>query len=76
MDENEPTYQSFTIWKDQASFQKWRQGSAFQKAHGGANKEDKDKDEKPVAPPAPLWVKPPQPVFYQGTLVISSQEGA
>ena len=74
MDENEPTYMSTTIWKDQASFQKWRQGTAFQKAHGA--KDGEPKGEKPAAPPAPLWIKPPQPVFYQGTLVISSEEGA
>ncbi|CAJ1950166.1 unnamed protein product [Cylindrotheca closterium] len=77
MDESEPTYLSTTIWKDQASFQKWRQGSAFQKAHGGGPPKDKkDESEKPAAPPAPLWAKPPQPVFYEGTLVISSEEGA
>jgi hypothetical protein len=27
-------------------------------------------------PPTPLWSKPPVPVFYEGTLVISSAEGA
>jgi len=64
MDASEPTYQSTTVWKDRASFEAWKGGAMFKAAHGGE------------APPKPLWSMPPQPVFYEGTLVISSPEGA
>jgi len=70
MDASEPTYVSTTIWKDRTCFDAWRNGSAFSKAHGG------DKKDADAKPPAPLWSKPPVPVFYEGTLVISSQDGA
>lgn len=83
MDENaEPTYLSTTIWKDRASFDNWRNGSNFSKAHGqkaGGDKTDgKDEKEAPKKPPQgpPMWSRPPQPIFYEGTLVISTADGA
>jgi len=77
-DENsEPSYMSTTIWKDRASFDAWRQGTAFKKAHGGKppSEQVKGKDGG-EGPPKPLWAKPPTPIFYEGTLVISKPEGA
>mmetsp|Transcript_2339 Transcript_2339/g.6272 ORF Transcript_2339/g.6272 Transcript_2339/m.6272 type:complete len:376 (-) Transcript_2339:2084-3211(-) len=87
MDENsEPTYVSFTIWKDRASFDAWRSGSAFSQVHGGkpagGAKEsgEKPQEEPPKKPPQargpPLWNRPPEPIFYEGTLVISTADGA
>lgn len=81
MNDNEPSYVSTTIWKDRASFDKWRTGSAFSQAHGQKNKESSsDADNKKSGPPAgaaqPPWSRPPQPVFYEGTLVITRKEGA
>jgi len=92
MDESaEPTYLSTTIWKDKESFDKWRSGSNFSKAHGqksggDADKkepkggDDDDKDEAPKKPPQaqgpPMWSRPPKPIFYEGTLVISTADGA
>ena len=70
---DEPTYVSTTIWRDRAAFDGWRTGSAFQKAHGGDKEKKGEAEEKP---PAPLWTKPPSPVFYEATLVISSKDGA
>ena len=83
-DENsEPTYTSATIWKDRASFDAWRKGTAFRKAHGAkppseqAEKKDNEGSDAVAAkPPKPLWSRPPSPVFYEGTLVISKPEGA
>ena len=77
-DENlEPSYMSTTIWKDRASFDAWRKGTAFQKAHGAKPpSEQTGSDDKPVEKPQPLWSRPPTPIFYEGTLVISKQEGA
>ncbi|KAL3790585.1 hypothetical protein HJC23_008791 [Cyclotella cryptica] len=69
MGEEEPTYMSCTIWKDRAAFNAWKNGNAFKEAHG----EKKNVDEKSKMP---LWSKPPVPVFYEGTLVISSPDGA
>jgi len=69
MDSSEPSYVSTTIWKDYAAFEAWKSGDAFKASHG-------QNDEKPVSPPVPLWSKPPVPVFYEGTLVISNEEGA
>lgn len=74
MGEEEPTYMSCTIWKDRAAFEAWKSGAAFKEAHGSGD--DKEKKEQPQQPPAPLWSKPPAPVFYEGTLVISSADGA
>ena len=78
MDEKEPTYLSTTIWKDQESFKKWRKGSAFQKAHGQKPNasNSSDNEQSAQAPAPPLWNRPPQPVFYEGTLVITSEDGA
>jgi heme-degrading monooxygenase HmoA len=73
--EGEPTYMSTTIWKDFASFDKWRNGNAFKQAHGGGKPPSEGKGEG-SQPPQPLWSRPPQTVFYEGTLVISTQEGA
>jgi heme-degrading monooxygenase HmoA len=78
MDPSEPTYVSTTIWKDRASFDSWKNGSAFQQAHGTKPKEDgpqNDESKAPMAPQTPLWSRPPQPVFYEGVLVISSEKG-
>ncbi len=76
MDSSEPTYMSTTIWKDHASFIAWKNGSAFQQAHNQGPKEDNKKEETPPTSLPPLWSRPPQPVFYEGVLVISSEEGA
>eukprot|EP00545_Synedropsis_sp_CCMP1620_P011878 CAMPEP_0119022464 /NCGR_PEP_ID=MMETSP1176-20130426/28091_1 /TAXON_ID=265551 /ORGANISM="Synedropsis recta cf, Strain CCMP1620" /LENGTH=349 /DNA_ID=CAMNT_0006977343 /DNA_START=32 /DNA_END=1081 /DNA_ORIENTATION=- len=77
MSDSEPTYQSTTIWKDRKAFDGWKKGQAFRQAHGQVGKEGgKDGDEAPAKPPAPMWSKPPQPVFYEGTLVISGSDGA
>ena len=76
MDESEPTYLSTTIWKDQVSFEQWRKGTAFKKAHGEKPPSEQGGKEEQAAPPQPLWSRPPKPVFYQGTLVISSKDGA
>merc|ERR1712232_298583 len=73
----EPSYTSTTIWRDRQAFDNWRKGSAFQQAHGqqqAAKKDGDDEEEKPKQ--TPLWSQPPQPVFYEGTLVINSEDGA
>lgn len=87
MDETvEPTYVSTTIWQNRASFDKWRSGSNFSKVHGQQKEgEDKKKNDatsdneapqKPLqAPGPPMWSRPPKPIFYEGTLVISTAEG-
>lgn len=79
----EPTYVSTTIWKDQASFEKWKSDNAFKQAHGSkppgntVSKEDaKEGGAAAAAPPLPLWSRPPQTVFYEGTLVITNKDGA
>ncbi|CAB9506619.1 Antibiotic biosynthesis monooxygenase [Seminavis robusta] len=74
----EPSYTSCTIWRDRAAFDNWRKGSAFQKVHGGgdANSKKSEEEAKPATPPQPLWSQPPQPVFYEGTLVITGEDGA
>jgi len=74
MGEEEPTYMSCTIWRDRAAFDGWRSGAAFKEAHGSGEKKEEEDEKK--QPPMPLWSKPPVPVFYEGTLVISSSEGA
>lgn len=77
LESSEPTYQSTTIWRDRQAFENWRTGSAFQQAHGGGPKPAGGSgDGKPAQPPQPLWTRPPKPVFYEGTLVITSPQGA
>jgi heme-degrading monooxygenase HmoA len=77
MEPSEPTYVSTTVWKDRASFEKWRKGNAFKQAHGQGqnNPNAQSSSEKGTSQP-PQWSKPPEPVFYEGTLVISKPEGA
>ena len=74
MTPDEPTYQSTTIWRDRAAFDARREGNNFKAAHG--NGEKKPDGEKPQGGPPPQWSKPPTPVFYEGTLVITGEEGA
>ena len=78
MTDEEPTYVSTTIWRDRKAFDSWREGNAFKQAHGQAKPPSEANDSKTSsqAPPQPLWNKPPNPVFYEGTLVISTKEGA
>jgi len=71
--ENEPTYLSTTLWRDRAAFDAWRSGNAFKQAHGSNQKTEGDAEEKKAAP---LWSRPPEPIFYEGTLVITSEDGA
>jgi len=76
MDEmTEPTYTSTTIWKNRQAFEAWKTGAGFKKAHG---KPSTTKEETKVEAKAPklLWSRPPVPTFYEGTLVLSSPEGA
>mmetsp|Transcript_4664 Transcript_4664/g.6905 ORF Transcript_4664/g.6905 Transcript_4664/m.6905 type:complete len:359 (+) Transcript_4664:64-1140(+) len=79
MENDEPTYLSTTVWKDRASFDGWRSGTAFKKAHGSGEKKQKPPSDGVAAdakPPPPLWNRPPVPVFYEGTLVITTEDGA
>ena len=77
LNNGEPSYMSTTIWRDRAAFEGWRNGQAFKQVHGGPKKEEGKGDaEAPQQRPAPLWSQPPQPIFYEGTLVISSKDGA
>ena len=81
-EQSEPTYVSTTIWKNREAFENWRKGTAFQKAHGQQQQQQQPsasaggEQQQPPSPPKPLWTKPPSPVFYEGTLVISKPEGA
>lgn len=72
MAEGEPSYLSTTVWRDREAFEGWREGNNFRAAH--AQKKDGAGEKPPQAPPQ--WTRPPSPVFYEGTLVISSEEGA
>ena len=74
MGEEEPTYVSTTVWKDREAFENWKNGQAFKAAHG--QKDGDDSKQQQQQPPVPLWSKPPVPVFYEATLVISSPDGA
>ena len=77
MTPDEPTYQSTTIWRDRAAFDAWREGNNFKQAHGQKKEsEEAKKPEGQQGPPPPQWSKPPTPVFYEGTLVITGEEGA
>jgi heme-degrading monooxygenase HmoA len=70
MDDSEPTYLSTTIWEDRAAFDAWRTGQSFKDAHGGGKPTSESSQ-----PPKPLWSKPPSPIFYEGTLVITRPDG-
>jgi heme-degrading monooxygenase HmoA len=82
--EGEPTYVSTTIWQNRQCFENWKNGQAFQKAHGNGqqakdvktNDEGSSQPQQSAPPKQPLWNRPPQPVFYEGTLVITSEDGA
>lgn len=67
LSENEPNYVAATIWEGKSSFDSWRKDSVLNKAHGDTSQEGKTE--------RTLWSKPPEPVFYEGTLVISTFDG-
>jgi len=71
---DEPTYLSTTVWKDRKSFDSWRTGSAFIQAHSGNKPTETEKGGKEKKPKM-LWSKPPTPVFYEGILVITQDQG-
>jgi heme-degrading monooxygenase HmoA len=62
MTETEPNYQGVVIFKDRASHGNWR-----------ADSEAQAPEQKLEA--TKMWSKSPEKVFYEGTLVISSEEG-
>ena len=70
--EDEPTYMSTTVWKDRESFRKWKDGNGFKKSHASSDGKEGEKKQ----PPKSLWTKPPVPVFYEGSLVITNEKGA
>jgi len=76
LSEDEPNYTSCTIWRDRAAFDAWRSGQAFGQAHGQKPASSAGGDAAEAPKPAPMWARPPSPVFYEGVLVISSPEGA
>jgi heme-degrading monooxygenase HmoA len=77
VDPSEPNYISTTIWKSKAAFDKWRTGNAFRQAHGqGKTSADKETSSTQDQQSKPLWNRPPVPVFYEGTMVITSPTGA
>ena len=81
MTDDEPTYVSTTIWRDRKAFDAWRQSKSFKAAHGQGKgltptAAAKNDEQQSGGSPRPEWSKPPVPVFYEGTLVISSKDGA
>ncbi|KAL7579754.1 hypothetical protein ACA910_021894 [Epithemia clementina (nom. ined.)] len=64
MQSSEPTYVIVTIFQDLASYQAWNKGSS------GAS------SSSPELPASFSAERPPETVYYEGTLVISSPEGA
>ena len=60
---------NWLLWMVRASFNFWRNGNSV-KAHTEKKDENSGKSAKP------LWTRPPVPIFYEGTLVISGVDGA
>mmetsp|Transcript_36977 Transcript_36977/g.44562 ORF Transcript_36977/g.44562 Transcript_36977/m.44562 type:complete len:339 (-) Transcript_36977:114-1130(-) len=73
MSVDDPNYVSTTIWRDRQSFDDWKSVSAFKKAHGESTNDEEITLEMKQQP---LWSKPPQHIFYEGTLVISCPDGS
>lgn len=75
----EPSYVSTTIWKNRTAFEAWRKGNAFKVAHGvkpPSERSEENSEDTSAVRPKPLWSKPPSPIFYEGTLMITMPEGA
>ena len=65
MESSEPTYVTVTIFQDLSSYQAWMK------------KENKNSNTTTTHLPASFSnIKPPETVYYEGTLVISSPQGA
>jgi len=58
--DDDVNYISLTVWDDRAAFDNWRGGDSFKK-----------EDKLAVA-----LLRPPQPFFYEGSLVLESSAGA
>jgi heme-degrading monooxygenase HmoA len=66
MTSSEPTYTATLIFKDRKSFENW----------GGTHGAPKPKEGAEVkAPPPKMWSRDPEKVFYEGTLVITNEDG-
>lgn len=64
--DDEPSYVGVVIFKDRKSLESWAA------THGKESAEKK----KDAPPPPKMWNKSPEKVYYEGTLVISSEKGA
>jgi heme-degrading monooxygenase HmoA len=67
MSMNEPTYVATLVFKDRMSFETWSS------THGSAP--PKEGADAPPPPPK-MWDRAPEKVYYEGTLVITGEEGA
>lgn len=79
MKDTEPTYVSTTIWRDRDSFNAWRTSQSFKDVHqqqaGSSQPSSESTASQSSSAKTPLWVKPPAPIFYEGTLVITQSDG-
>jgi heme-degrading monooxygenase HmoA len=63
MTDAEPTYVATLIFKNRKLFENWKANAAAPKSKEGAK-----------APPK-MWTRAPEKVYYEGTLVITKEDG-
>lgn len=81
--DDDVNYISMAAWDDRAAFDNWRSGKGFKNAHGGGAKAAQDGSSaghggsaSGSGPMGGMLVRPPVPYFYEGKLVLESEQGA
>ncbi|KAK3234184.1 hypothetical protein CYMTET_55552 [Cymbomonas tetramitiformis] len=69
-DEGDFNYMTLTVWEDKAAFDNWRDTVKRAKESEGEGG-----GKKPVGPPQ-MFLEPPTPAFYEGKLVLATEQGA
>jgi len=79
--DDDVNYISMASWDNRAAFDNWRNGEGFKKAHGsGASKPPQAGSSSPgtsgKGPMGGVLLRPPKAYFYEGKLVLESEQGA
>jgi len=80
--DDDVNYISMAAWDDREAFDNWRNGEGFKKAHGGGKPPQAGAGhggaggEGSSGPMGGALVRPPRPYFYEGKLVLESEQGA
>lgn len=75
--DDDVNYISMAAWDNREAFDNWKNSEAFKQAHGSAgNKKPEASDAASRGPMGGALLRPPKAYFYEGKLVLESENGA